>query len=297
MEKIKKSGKPPWLRRKLPSGPNYEKIRQLVKENHLATVCQEAMCPNQFECYGKGTATFMILGDHCTRNCRFCAVQHGPLGPPENDEPTRVAQAVQTMRLRYAVITSVTRDDMPDGGASHFVRTIEAIRKLSPDTLIEVLIPDLQGNWDALDAIIQAEPDVLNHNLETVKRLYPIVRPQAIYHRSLELLRQIKKRRGTMITKSGMMVGLGETTEELQTAFTDLVHAQCDILTLGQYLQPSKDHLAVEHYLSPEKFDILKQQALHLGFAGVAAAPFVRSSYQAEELYTLAANKLVSRQQ
>ena len=239
----------------------------------------------------------MILGDHCTRNCRFCAVQHGPLGPPENDEPTRVAQAVQTMRLRYAVITSVTRDDMPDGGASHFVRTIEAIRKLSPDTLIEVLIPDLQGNWDALDAIIQAEPDVLNHNLETVKRLYPIVRPQAIYHRSLELLRQIKKRRGTMITKSGMMVGLGETTEELQTAFTDLVHAQCDILTLGQYLQPSKDHLAVEHYLSPEKFDILKQQALHLGFAGVAAAPFVRSSYQAEELYTLAANKLVSRQQ
>jgi lipoic acid synthetase len=296
MEKTKKSGKPPWLRRKLPSGPNYEKIRQLVQENNLATVCQEAMCPNQFECYGKGTATFMILGDHCTRNCRFCAVQHGQLGPPENDEPARVAQAVKTMGLRYAVITSVTRDDMPDGGAYHFARTIEAIRNVSPDTLIEVLIPDLQGNWDALNTIIEAGPDVLNHNLETVKRLYPTVRPQAVYQRSLDLLRQVKKRQATMITKSGMMVGLGETTEELQIAFTDLVHAHCDILTLGQYLQPSKDHLAVEHYLPPEKFDLLRQQALHLGFAGVAAAPFVRSSYQAEELYTMAANKLVSRQ-
>ncbi len=249
------------------------------------------MCPNQFECYGKGTATFMILGDHCTRNCRFCAVQHGALGPPENDEPTRVAQAVKTMELRYAVITSVTRDDMPDGGAHHFAQTIEAIRELSPDTLIEVLIPDLQGNWDALDAIIEAKPDVLNHNLETIKRLYPTVRPQAVYHRSLELLRKVKEKQVTMITKSGMMVGLGETIEELQTAFTDLADARCDILTLGQYLQPSKDHLAVEHYLSPEKFELLKQQALHLGFAGVAAAPFVRSSYQAEELYTLAAKK------
>lgn len=296
MEKTKKNGKPPWLRRKLPSGPNYEKIRQLVQENNLATVCQEAMCPNQFECYGKGTATFMILGDHCTRNCRFCAVQHGQLGPPENDEPARAAQAVKTMGLRYAVITSVTRDDMPDGGAYHFARTIEAIRNVSPDTLIEVLIPDLQGNWDALNTIIEAGPDVLNHNLETVKRLYPTVRPQAVYQRSLDLLRQVKKRQATMITKSGMMVGLGETTEELQIAFTDLVHAHCDILTLGQYLQPSKDHLAVEHYLPPEKFDLLRQQALHLGFAGVAAAPFVRSSYQAEELYTMAANKLVSRQ-
>lgn len=294
MEKIKKSGKPPWLRRKLPSGPNYEKIRQLVQENHLATVCQEAMCPNQFECYGKGTATFMILGDHCTRNCRFCAVQHGQLGPPENDEPTRVAQAVKTMGLRYAVITSVTRDDMPDGGAGHFARTIEAIRKVSPDTLIEVLIPDLQGNWDALNTIIEAGPDVLNHNLETVKRLYPTVRPQAVYQRSLDLLRQVKKRQATMITKSGMMVGLGETTEELQIAFADLVHAQCDILTLGQYLQPSKTHLTVEHYLPPEQFDILKKQALHLGFASVASAPFVRSSYQAEELYTMAANKLAA---
>ncbi len=296
MEKTKENGKPPWLRRKLPSGPNYEKIRQLVQENNLATVCQEAMCPNQFECYGKGTATFMILGDHCTRNCRFCAVQHGQLGPPENDEPARAAQAVKTMGLRYAVITSVTRDDMPDGGAYHFARTIEAIRNVSPDTLIEVLIPDLQGNWDALNTIIEAGPDVLNHNLETVKRLYPTVRPQAVYQRSLDLLRQVKKRQATMITKSGMMVGLGETTEELQIAFTDLVHAHCDILTLGQYLQPSKDHLAVKHYLPPEKFDLLRQQALHLGFAGVAAAPFVRSSYQAEELYTMAANKLVSRQ-
>lgn len=294
MEKIKKSGKPPWLRRKLPSGPNYEKIRQLVKENHLSTVCQEAMCPNQFECYGKGTATFMILGDHCTRNCRFCAVQHGQLGPPDQDEPLRVAQAVQTMGLRYAVITSVTRDDMPDGGAYHFARTIKAIRELSPDTLVEVLIPDLQGNWDALDTIIEAQPDVLNHNLETISRLYPTVRPQAVYHRSLELLCQVKERQVTMITKSGMMVGLGETTEELQTAFIDLVHAHCDILTLGQYLQPSKNHLTVKHYLPPEQFDILKQQALHLGFAGVAAAPFVRSSYQAEELYNIAANKLAA---
>ncbi|PID72759.1 MAG: lipoyl synthase [Desulfobulbus propionicus] len=281
----KKCGKPAWLRRKLPSGGDYEKIRQLVNNNHLATVCQEAMCPNQFECYGSGTATFMILGDHCTRNCTFCAVQHGPMGPPDKQEPQRVAEAIQTMGLRYAVITSVTRDDLEDGGADHFVRTIAAIRKTMPDTLIEVLIPDLQGNWAALQEIVQAAPDVLNHNLETIERLYATVRPQAIYHRSLELIRKVKEIEPTMITKSGVMVGLGEQRHELHTAFNDLLNSECDILTLGQYLQPSKKHLEVKRFLPPEEFDELSQEALKLGFGGVASAPFVRSSYKAEELY------------
>lgn len=277
--------KPRWLRRRLPSGPQYERIRSLIKEQCLSTVCQEAMCPNQFECFGRGTATFMILGDRCSRNCRFCAVGHGPQGPPDPQEPGRVAETVRVMALSYCVITSVTRDDLTDGGAAHFAAVIEAIRHHNPQTLIEVLIPDFQGDPEALATVLAAEPDVLNHNLETVERLYPLVRPEADYQRSLELLSRSKRLSPKTITKCGIMVGLGETTEELNGLFGDLRRTGCDILTIGQYLQPSRRHLDVTCYVPPEEFTVLEQQALALGFGAVAAAPFVRSSYQAESLY------------
>lgn len=277
--------KPKWLRRKLPTGPEYEQVRQLISKNCLSTVCQEAQCPNQFECFSKGTATFMILGERCTRNCKFCAVGNSPLGPPDPQEPVRVAEAIQSLKLRYAVITSVTRDDLDDGGASHFVKTLEMVHKLSPETLIEILIPDLQGDWQALDKILAAGPDVLNHNLETVSRLYSRVRPEAVYERSLQLLRQVKKIEPRIPTKSGIMLGLGENTEELLEAMQDLVDNGCDILSLGQYLQPSKNHLPVERFVPPEEFDNLKKEAERIGFKGVASGPTVRSSYGAEELY------------
>lgn len=280
-----KVGKPKWLRRGLPSGPEYEKLRSLLKKSDLTTVCQEAQCPNQFDCYSKGTATFMIMGDRCTRNCGFCAVGHQPESPPESDEAERVAQTVEMLKLRYAVITSVTRDDLEDGGASCFAEVIRAIRKKTPKTLIEVLIPDLAGNWDGLQTILDAEPDVLNHNVETVASLYPTVRSGASYARSLDLLAEVKKRRPEIPTKTGMMVGLGETMEELYQTWADLRNVSCDILTIGQYLQPSADHLPVERFVSPEEFERMEKEALKLGFSGVAAGPFVRSSYEAEKLY------------
>jgi lipoyl synthase len=293
IDKIK-TGKPKWLRRSLPTGPEYEKIRQLLKSHDLTTVCREAKCPNQFECYGKGTATFMILGDRCTRNCRFCAVGHLPEGPPDPEEAGRVAEAVVLLSLRYAVVTSVTRDDLADGGASFFADTIRAIRTNSPKTLVEVLIPDLQGNWQALKTILDAGPDVLNHNIETVAGLYPKVRPQAVYKRSLELLRQAKKISPGIPTKSGIMLGFGETHGELVQTWRDLLASGCDILTMGQYLQPSVDHLPVERFLPPEEFKELEQEALDLGFSGVASGPFVRSSYQAEKLYRQALKRIKS---
>jgi lipoic acid synthetase len=278
-------GKPRWLRRPLPTGPQYERIRHLIKDQCLTTVCQEAMCPNQFECFAKGTATFMLLGDRCSRNCRFCAVGHGPQGPPDPEEPARVAAAVRNLGLGYCVLTSVTRDDLADGGAVHFAATIRAIREQNPQTLIEVLIPDFQGDPQALATVLDARPEVLNHNLETVERLYPTVRPEAGYRRSLELLRQSKAIAPEVVTKCGLMVGLGETAEELTRLFTDLCQTGCDILTIGQYLQPSRRHLAVARFLPPDAFTVLERQALALGFGAVAAGPFVRSSYQAESLY------------
>jgi lipoic acid synthetase len=284
-----RTGKPCWLRRKLPIGPGYERLRHLIKDQRLATVCQEAMCPNQFECFAQGTATFMILGEHCSRHCRFCAVGHGVPGPPDPEEPERVATAVRTLNLQYSVITSVTRDDLVDGGAAHFAATIRAIRGKNPRTLIEVLIPDLQGDPRALATVLAAEPDVLNHNLETVERLYPEVRPEAGYLQSLEVLRQSKTIAPATVTKSGIMVGLGETAGELSRLFADLRRAHCDILTVGQYLQPSKAHLEVARYIPPEEFALLETEALALGFSAVAAGPFVRSSYQAEALYRRAA--------
>lgn len=277
--------KPRWLKRKLPSGPQYERIRHLIKDQCLSTVCQEAMCPNQFECYGQGAATFMILGDRCSRNCRFCAVGHGPQGLPDADEPRRVAEAVRTMGLSYCVITSVTRDDLQDGGAAHFAATIGAIRECNPSTLIEVLIPDFQGNRQALATVLAARPEVLNHNLETVVSLYATVRPQAGYAQSLEVLHRSKEIAPEIVTKCGIMVGLGESRQELGQLMRDLRQVGCDILTIGQYLQPSTQHLAVARYLPPDEFAELEQEAMALGFGAVASAPFVRSSYQAEALF------------
>jgi len=277
--------KPKWLKRKLPTGPEYERMKRLINDNSLTTVCQEAKCPNQYECFSKGTATFMILGERCTRNCGFCAVSHQPLSLPDPEEPSRVAKAVASLHLKYAVITSVTRDDLDDGGASHFIETIQEVHGQAPGTRIEILIPDLQGNWVALAEILQAGPDVLNHNLETVPRLYSRVRPEAVYERSLELLNQAKIISPHTPTKSGVMLGLGETVDELRDTMLDLLKNGCDILTLGQYLQPSRSHLPVERFVPPEEFDNLRKEAIELGFKGVASSPTVRSSYEASSLY------------
>ena len=277
--------KPKWLKKRLPSGPEYERIRRLVGDTNLHTVCREARCPNQFECYGKGTATFMIMGDRCTRNCRFCAVQHGSLEPLDPDEPGRIGEAVAEMKLDYAVLTSVTRDDLTDGGASHFVATIEAIRARCPTTLVEVLIPDLQGNESALELICRSRPAVLNHNIETVAALYPVVRPQAEYDRSLHLLQKAREFSASLVTKSGLMVGLGETREALLRTMRDIREAGCEIITIGQYLQPTSGHLAVKRFVPPEEFEELELIARELGFGGVASGPHVRSSYRAGHLY------------
>ncbi len=277
--------KPRWLKRSLPTGSTYENVRARLKKSRLHTVCQEAKCPNMWECFSQQTATFLIMGPYCTRNCRFCAVAHGPIGPPDLGEPARVAEAAQNMRLSYVVITSVTRDDLPDGGAGLFGKTIREIHEKMPDALVEVLIPDFQGNTDALQTVVKANPDVLNHNLETVQRLYPSVRPQAFYRRSLELLEQAKEYDPAIPTKSGLMLGLGESREEVKKTLQDLLDAGCSILTLGQYLQPTREHLQVERFIHPEEFDKWKETALEMGFAKVASGPFVRSSYHAKEIY------------
>ncbi len=277
--------KPAWLKRSLPSGPEYGRMKNLIKSSNLSTVCQEAQCPNQFECFSRGTATFMILGDRCTRNCGFCAVSHTPLGPPDSGEPVRVAEAVAQLNLTFAVITSVTRDDLADGGAAHFAETIHQIKQHSRGTRVEVLIPDLQGNWQALAALLAAQPDVLNHNLETVPRLYPTVRPGAVYKRSLLLLKKSKELHPEIPTKSGLMVGLGESAAELRLTMADLLEHGCDLLTIGQYLQPSEGHLAVERFVTPEEFEHFRAEALALGFKGVASSPTVRSSFEAGTLY------------
>lgn len=287
-KKRERLAKPKWLKQRLPSGPGYEKTRKLLRKSGLYTVCQEARCPNQFECFGKGAATFMLMGENCTRNCRFCAVTHADPGPLDSEEPGQIAQAVADMGLTYAVLTSVSRDDLADGGAGHFALTVEAIRKLCPQTLVELLIPDLQGDEAALASLVQHKPSVLNHNVETVASLYPAVRPQAIYERSLELLKRVKVLDSSIVTKSGLMLGLGENREELDKTMADIRNTGCDLLTLGQYLQPTTAHLSVNRYVVPEEFESIRETALELGFAGVAAGPHVRSSYQAEELYKLA---------
>ena len=277
--------KPAWLRRRLPAGPEYEEMRSLLRDGALHTVCQEAKCPNQWECFSCRTATFLIMGPRCTRACRFCAVEHGPEDLPDPGEPARVAEAALRMNLRYVVITSVTRDDLPDGGAGCFVETIREVRRAMPDARIEVLVPDFQGNEAAIRAVVEARPDVLNHNLETVPRLYESVRPGAVYERSLELLRRVKEIDPSLPAKSGLMLGLGETDEEIGQTLQDLLNAGCSMLTLGQYLRPSLEHLPVQRFVPPEEFDRWKDTALKMGFAMVASGPFVRSSYHAGHLY------------
>jgi lipoic acid synthetase len=255
----------------------------MINDLSLHTVCQEARCPNIFECWGEGTATFMILGDICTRHCGFCAVGKGKPSALDPDEPRHVGEAVRRLGVRHAVVTSVNRDELPDGGALHFAQTIRWIRRLNPATRVEVLIPDFCGKEDALDTILAARPDVLNHNTETVPRLYKRVRPDAKYEQSMELLRRAHARKGErpLLTKSGLMVGLGETVDELLQTFRDLSETGCDILTVGQYLSPTPKHIPIEKYYSPEEFARMKEEALGMGFRYVEAGPLVRSSYHA----------------
>jgi len=273
--------RPDWLRVKIPSGENYSRLKGLIDEHKLHTVCEEARCPNMGECWNHGTATFMILGDVCTRSCGFCAVKTGRPAWVDPDEPARVADAVRTMDLRHAVITSVNRDELFDGGAGIFAETIRKTRELNPRTTIEVLIPDFKGDEFALDIVLDAFPDILNHNMETVPRLYPAVRPQAVYGRSLELLDRAKRRGFT--TKTGLMAGIGERSGEVLEVMRDLRKIGCDILTIGQYLQPSGLHLPVDRYVSPGEFALYKEEGKTMGFRHVESGPLVRSSYHAEE--------------
>jgi lipoic acid synthetase len=275
--------RPPWLKAPAPVGPNYRELRDLVGRFGLHTVCESAACPNIGECWNQRTATFMILGNVCTRRCGFCAVQKGRPLEVDYDEPRRVAEAVAALGLRYAVITSVNRDDRKDGGAELFALTIRAIRERVSGCRVEVLIPDFQGSREALQLVLAARPDVLNHNVETVPRLYRQVRLGARYERSLELLARAKQASPRTPVKSGLMVGLGETEDELERVFADLVSAGVDILTVGQYLRPSPRHLPIVRYYSPPEFESLRRKALDLGFAYVEAGPLVRSSYHAAE--------------
>jgi lipoic acid synthetase len=277
--------KPPWLKRRLPIGPDFEQTRRRIRDGNLHTVCQEANCPNIFECFSQQTATFLILGERCTRHCTFCAVQKGPTDLPDPDEPRRVAEAADEMQLTYVVVTSVTRDDLTDGGAGQFAGTIRALRKRIDGVRIEVLIPDFKGDSAALDTVLDSGPDILNHNIETVSRLYPEVRPQADYRQSLKLLDHASSYAPHIPTKSGLMVGLGETGSEIRQTLRDLRDCGCRILTIGQYLQPSPGHHPVVDYVPPEAFDSWREEALAMGFDEVSAGPFVRSSYHAKQSY------------
>ena len=275
---------PEWLRLKLPTTDTFGQTRNLLDGLRLHTVCESAKCPNHWECWGKGTATFMIAGDRCTRACGFCAVSTAKPLALEADEPQRVAEATRRMNLKHVVITAVARDDIADGGAEHFRQTIEAVRAANPGIVIEVLVPDFLDKDFAIDAVLSANPHVDNHNLETVRRLTPEVRSRATYERSLSVLRKVKDKRGDEIyTKSGIMLGLGETEEELLTALADLREAKCDILTLGQYLQPTLKHLPVAAFIPPAKFDEYGTRAREMGFIHVASGPMVRSSYHADD--------------
>ncbi len=275
---------PEWLRTKLPTADTFSRTRSLLGELKLHTVCESAKCPNHWECWSKGTATFMIAGDRCTRACGFCAVSTAKPLPLETDEPLRVAEATRRMALKHVVITAVARDDMGDGGADHFRKTIEAVRELNPGIVIEVLTPDFLDNDAAIDCVLSAKPHIFNHNLETVRRLTPSVRHRATYDRSLRVLGKVKSKLGAGIyTKSGLMLGLGEQEDEVLAAMEDLRASNCDILTLGQYLQPTLKHLPVVEYVTPEKFDELGERARAMGFVHVASGPMVRSSYHADE--------------
>jgi len=276
---------PEWLRLKLPTQNTFAQTRNLLDGLRLHTVCESAKCPNHWECWSKGTATFMIAGDRCTRACGFCAVTTAKPFSLEADEPARVAEATRRMRLKHVVITAVARDDLADGGAEHFRQTIEAVRMANPGIVVEVLVPDFLDRDASIDAVLSANPEIYNHNLETVRRLTPSVRSRATYDRSLSVLRKVKEKRGdALYTKSGLMLGLGETEQELFAAMEDLRAARCDILTLGQYLQPTLRHLPVVEFVSPERFDVYGERAREMGFVHVASGPMVRSSYHADEV-------------
>ncbi|NNE14358.1 MAG: lipoyl synthase [Saprospiraceae bacterium] len=279
-DKPKRSKKPDWLRVKLPIGEDYRRVRKLVDEYELNTICQSGNCPNMGECWGAGTATFMILGDVCTRSCSFCAVKTGR--PPEydEDEPRRVAEAIRLMQVKHAVLTSVNRDELKDRGAEIWYQTVVQVKEQSPNTTIETLIPDVRANWEALNRMIEGGQEVVSHNMETVKRLYRKVRPQAKYDRSLEQIQRTKDQGKR--TKSGFMVGLGETKEEVLEIMQDLHTNGCDVVTIGQYLQPTKMHLAVEEYVHPNVFKYYKEEGLKMGIDFVESGPLVRSSYHAE---------------
>ncbi len=275
--------RPNWLRVRFPQGPNYTELRTLMREQRLNTICEEALCPNIGECWENRTATFLILGEVCTRNCGFCSVTTGRPEGLDTDEPRRLVEAVEKIGLRHIVITSVTRDDLPNGGAEIFAETIRLLRERVPDCGIEVLIPDFMGNWDALKIVMDARPDILNHNMETVPRLYGRVRPKAIYTQSLELLKRAKDLAPDVASKSGLMAGLGEERDELLKVFEDLRASDVDVLTVGQYLRPTMKHLPVERYVDPAEFADLKVIAKNLGFTHVESGPLVRSSYHAHE--------------
>jgi lipoic acid synthetase len=283
--------KPNWFKVKFPGGENYREVKSLLKSHNLHTVCQEAKCPNIGECFESRTATFLISGKICTRNCSFCNVEKGIPQTLERNEPKEVAQAVKMLNLNYAVITSVTRDDLKDGGAYHFAATIKEIKKTSPQCQIEVLVPDFGGSQKSLEIVLKEKPYVLNHNLETVKRLYPLVRSKANYERSLELLKIAKELDENILTKSGIMVGLGEKWEEILEVLKDLRKVKCDIVTIGQYLAPSEKHFPVAKFLNPEEFQKLKEIGEKLGFAYVESGPLVRSSYKAETKKTFEKEK------
>ncbi|MCB0395419.1 MAG: lipoyl synthase [Flavobacteriales bacterium] len=273
--------KPPWLRVKLPTGPEYAKVRKLVDKHKLHTICESGNCPNMGECWGAGTATFMILGNTCTRSCGFCAVATGRPGKVDENEPWSVAESVKQMQVKHCVITSVDRDDLPDGGSIIWAETVKAIRANSPGTTMETLIPDFQGKWENLQRIIDVAPEIVSHNLETVRRLTREVRIQARYDRSLEVLKRLKD--GGMKTKSGIMVGLGESEDEVLEAMDDLRAVGCDVLTVGQYLQPTKKHLPIAEFIHPDVFKRYEEEGLKKGFRFVESGPLVRSSYHAEK--------------
>jgi len=277
--------KPSWLRKRLPRGPAYENVRRMLNNNLLHTVCQEARCPNQWECFSNKTAAFLILGDRCTRNCRFCAIKHGACKSPDLEEPKRVAHAAKWLGLDHVVVTSVTRDDILDGGASVFAMTISEIHNEMPDATVETLIPDFNGEKSSLITVLDALPDVLNHNVETVPRLYNTVRPGADYKRSLGILRSVNKYNSSIPTKSGLMLGLGEKNSEIKQTLEEIYQAGCSMLTIGQYLQPSQENLEVDRFVTPEEFDEWKEIALEIGFAEAFSGPFVRSSYNARDMY------------
>lgn len=283
---------PPWIRIRFKADGQYGLVQTTLRRQGLHTVCESAHCPNRQECFNLGTATVMILGNICTRNCLFCAVQTGVPKPVDPDEPRRVAELVKSLNLRHAVITSVTRDDLPDGGASAFAATVNAIRALTNNTVsTEVLTPDFNGSQTALALVLVSGPDVFNHNLETVERLQPVVRPQADYRRSLRVLQSASAFKGRQVVKSGLMAGMGETDDELFQAMSDLLGAGCQCLTIGQYLAPSRRHLPVHRFVPPEMFNEYRQQALSMGFNEVAAGPLVRSSYLADRFFQLASSK------